>query len=125
MLSAERGSGRPAPPVRRPPGGTHGRDLPMIMLLRRHLRPYRAQVTTVVLLLLLQAVGQLWLPSLNADIINNGVLTGDTGYILRIGGVMLGVTVLVGAAAGAGACLSAARAVGFGLDVRAAPFPPA
>src|SRR5918911_1118034 len=122
MLSAERGSGRPAPPVRRPPGGTHGRDLPMIMLLRRHLRPYRAQVTTVVLLLLLQAVGQLWLPSLNADIINKGVLTGDTDYILRVGGLMLVVAVLVGVAAVVGAYFSAAAAMGFGRDVRAALF---
>src|SRR5918911_3220535 len=122
MLSAERGSGRPAPPVRRPPGGTHGRDLPMIMLLRRHLRPYRAQVATVVVLLLLQAVGQLWLPSLNADIINNGVLTGNTGYILRVGGVMLAVTVLVGVAAVIAAYFSAATAMGFGRDVRAALF---
>src|SRR5918911_540100 len=122
MLSAERGSGRPAPPVRRPPGGTHGRDLPMIMLLRRHLRPYRAQVTTVVLLLLLQAVGQLWLPSLNADIINKGVLTGDTDYILRVGGLMLVVTVLVVIAAVVGAYFSAAAAMGFGRDVRAALF---
>jgi ATP-binding cassette subfamily B multidrug efflux pump len=94
----------------------------MIVLLRRHLRPYRAQLATVVVLLLLQAVGQLWLPSLNADIINNGVLTGDTSYILRIGGVMLGVTVLLGVAAVVGAYFSAATAMGFGRDVRAALF---
>jgi ATP-binding cassette, subfamily B, multidrug efflux pump len=94
----------------------------MIALLRRHLRPYRAQVTTVVLLLLLQAIGQLWLPSLNADIINKGVLTGDTEYILRIGWLMLGVTVLVGVAAVVGAYFSAAAAMGFGRDVRAALF---
>jgi ATP-binding cassette subfamily B multidrug efflux pump len=94
----------------------------MISLLRRHLRPYRGQVTVVVVLLLLQAVGQLWLPSLNADIINNGVLTGDTEYIVRIGGLMLVVTVLVGVAAVVGAYFSAAAAMGFGRDLRAALF---
>jgi ATP-binding cassette, subfamily B, multidrug efflux pump len=94
----------------------------MIALLRRHLRPYRVQVGVVVVLLLLQAMGQLWLPSLNADIINNGVLLGDTAYILRIGAIMLGVTVLVGIAAIVGAYYSALAAMGFGRDVRAALF---
>ena len=94
----------------------------MIALLRRHLRPYRVQVSVVVVLLLLQAMGQLWLPTLNADIINNGVLTGDTGHILRIGAVMLGVTAVVGAAAVVGAYYSAATAMGFGRDVRRAMF---
>jgi ATP-binding cassette, subfamily B, multidrug efflux pump len=94
----------------------------MIALLRRHLRPYRVQVTVVVVLLLLQAIGQLLLPSLNADIINNGVLTGDTGYIVRTGVVMLGVTVLVGIAAVVGAYYSAVTAMGFGRDVRASLF---
>src|SRR5689334_11196930 len=94
----------------------------MISLLRRHLRPYRRQVTLIVLLLLLQAIGQLWLPSLNADIIDNGVLLGDTGYILRVGGVMLGVTLLVGVAAVVGAYYSALTAMGFGRDVRGAMF---
>ena len=94
----------------------------MIALLRRYLRPYRVQVSVVVVLLLLQALGQLWLPTLNADIINDGVLTGDTGYIVRVGGVMLGVTVLVGIAAVVGAYFSAATAMGFGRDVRGAMF---
>jgi ATP-binding cassette, subfamily B, multidrug efflux pump len=94
----------------------------MIPLLRTHLRPYRAPLTVVVLLLLLQAVGQLWLPSLNADIINNGVLTGDTDYILRIGALMLGVALLLGLAAIVGSYFSARVAMGFGRDVRGALF---
>src|SRR3954454_13893607 len=94
----------------------------MIALLRRHLRPYRLQLTIVVLLLLLQAVGQLWLPSLNADIINNGVLTGDTAYIVRVGVVMLRVTVLVGIAAVVGAYFSAVTGMGFGRAARADMF---
>src|SRR3954467_11996325 len=94
----------------------------MVALLRRHLRPYAGQVAIVVVLLLVQAMGQLWLPSLNADIINQGVLTGDTGYILRIGGLMLLVTVLLGVAAIVAAWFTAGAAIGFGRGVRAALF---
>ena len=94
----------------------------MLALLRRYLRPYRGRVAAVVGLLLVQAIGQLWLPSLNADIINNGVLTGDTGYITRVGAVMLLVTLVVGAAAVATAYLGASTAMRMGRDVRAALF---
>jgi len=94
----------------------------MTALLRSYLRPYRWPLAIVVLLLLLQAVGQLWLPSLNADIINYGVLTGDTGYILRIGGLMLVVTLLLGVASIVGSYYAARTAMGFGRDVRAAMF---
>ncbi|HEY6797309.1 MAG TPA: ABC transporter ATP-binding protein, partial [Kineosporiaceae bacterium] len=94
----------------------------MTSLLGRFLRPYRGQVVVVVLLLLLQAIGQLWLPSLNADIINQGVLTGDTDYILRQGVVMLAVTLLLGVASIIGSYYSALAAMGFGRDVRAALF---
>jgi ATP-binding cassette subfamily B protein len=94
----------------------------MTSLLRTYLRPYRWPFAVVVLLLLLQSMGQLWLPSLNADIINYGVLTGDTGYILRQGGIMFGVTLLLGAASVAGSYYTALAAMGFGRDVRAALF---
>jgi ATP-binding cassette, subfamily B, multidrug efflux pump len=94
----------------------------MTLLLRTYLRPYRWQFGAVVVLLLLQAVGQLWLPSLNADIINRGVLTGDTGYILEQGVVMLVVTVLLGVGSIIGSYYSALAAMGFGRDVRAALF---
>ena len=52
-------------------------------------RPYTRTITLVVLLQLVQTLATLYLPTLNADIIDNGVVKGDTGYILRIGGVML------------------------------------
>ncbi len=94
----------------------------MTTLLRAFLRPYRVQVSIVVLLLLVQAVGQLWLPTLNAQIINNGVITGNTAYIVRTGGVMLVVTLLLGGCAVVGSYFSAIAAMGFGRDVRAALF---
>ena len=64
----------------------------LIQLLRTHLRPYKRPIALVVLLQLVQTLATLYLPTLNADIIDNGVVTGDTGYIMRIGGMMLGVT---------------------------------
>ena len=58
-------------------------------LLVRYLRPYRSLLAAVVAFQLLQAMASLYLPSLNAGIIDKGVAAGDTGYILRIGAVML------------------------------------
>ena len=77
----------------------------------------------VVVVLAVQAIGNLYLPDLNADIINNGVVTGDTGYILRVGGVMLAVTLVLGVARSiVGRTSARAAAMGFGRDVRGALF---
>ena len=64
----------------------------LISLLRTYLRPYRRPLAAVVVLQLVGTIASLYLPSLNADIIDNGVATGDTAYILRTGGWMLLVT---------------------------------
>ena len=61
----------------------------MIRLLRTYLRPYAAQLVVVLVLLLVGAIGNLYLPDLNGDIINNGVVKGDTDYIVRVGALML------------------------------------
>jgi ATP-binding cassette subfamily B protein len=94
----------------------------MTALLRGYLRPYTLRVTAVLILLLLQAVANLYLPSLNADIINNGVLLGRTDYIMRTGGVMLLITLLVSVGAVIGVYYGAGVAMAFGRDVRAALF---
>jgi ATP-binding cassette subfamily B protein len=94
----------------------------LIRLLREYLRPYRRPIVIVVLLQLVQTLATLLLPTLNADIIDNGVVTGDTGYILRVGGVMLGVS-LVQVVCQAGAVFFGARtATALGRDVRASLF---
>ena len=64
----------------------------MIGLLRTYLAPYKAPLVLVLFLLFVQAVANLYLPELNADIINNGVAVGDTNYIWRVGMQMLGLT---------------------------------
>ena len=67
-------------------------------LLRRHLRPYTGLLVGVLVLQFVQTMAALYLPTLNADVIDKGVATGDTGYIWRTGGLMLVVSVLEGAA---------------------------
>ena len=67
----------------------------LIRLLRTYLRPYTRHVAIVVVLVLIQTIANLYLPNLNADIINNGVVKGDVPYIWRTGGIMLGVTVVL------------------------------
>jgi ATP-binding cassette subfamily B protein len=94
----------------------------MIGLLRTYLRPFAGQLTIVLGLLLIGAIGNLYLPNLQGDIINNGVVKGDTDYILRIGGVMLLVAAVVGLSAIAAVYYSSRIANGFGRDVRFAIF---
>ena len=62
----------------------------LMRLVRTYLAPYAAPLAAVVVLQFVGTMAALYLPSLNADIIDNGVVTGDTGYIVRLGGLMLG-----------------------------------
>ncbi|MFJ8695787.1 ABC transporter ATP-binding protein, partial [Streptomyces roseolilacinus] len=89
-------------------------------LLRIHLVPYKRAIVFLVALQLLQTGATLYLPTLNADIIDKGVVTGDTGYILRYGALMIAVSV-VQVAGNIGAVYYGARtASALGRDVRAA-----
>ncbi|WP_261556304.1 ABC transporter ATP-binding protein [Frankia tisae] len=94
----------------------------LIRLLRAHLARYRRPIVIIVTLQLVSTIGMLYLPTLNADIIDQGVVVGDTGYILRIGGVMLGVSVVQLLCAGAAVLYSARTAMAIGRDLRAAVF---
>ena len=94
----------------------------MIRLLRMGLRPYRLSIVFVVFLVLVQVIANLYLPTLNADIINNGVVTGDTAYILKIGAIMLGVTLIYVIAAIASVYLGSRTSMGMGRDTRSALF---
>jgi ABC-type multidrug transport system, ATPase and permease components len=91
-------------------------------LLRTYLRPYRPHLTAVVVLQLVGTIAMLYLPSLNADIIDQGVARGDTGYIVRTGGWMLLVSAVQVACSVAAVYFGAWAAMGFGRDVRAAIF---
>jgi ATP-binding cassette, subfamily B, multidrug efflux pump len=94
----------------------------LIRLLRAHLRPYRKDMSAVIVLQLVQTLATLYLPTLNADIIDKGVITGDTHYIMRTGGIMLAIT-LVQITCAVGAVFFGARtAMALGRDVRHAVF---
>ena len=93
-------------------------------LLRAFLRPYRRPIAILVVLLVAQTVGNLYLPNLNADIINNGVITGKLHYILSTGLVMIAITVLVGVCAVVAVYFASRIGMGAGADIREAVFSP-
>jgi ATP-binding cassette subfamily B multidrug efflux pump len=90
----------------------------LAQLLRSHLRPYRNVLMLVVVLQAVQTTCTLLLPTLNANLINNGVLTGDTQYIWHTGALMVTIA-FIGIVFAAGAVWNGAKAaMGFGRDVR-------
>jgi ATP-binding cassette subfamily B protein len=94
----------------------------LVRLLRRYLRPYRRPIAFLIVLLVAQTVGNLYLPNLNADIINNGVIEGNLHYILSTGEVMLAFTVVIGACAVVAVYWASRVAMGAGADIREAVF---
>ena len=94
----------------------------LVRLVREYLRPYHGAVGALVVLQLAGTIASLYLPSLNGQIIDEGVAKGDTGYILGAGAWMLGVTFLQIAATVAATYLGARSAAGVGRDLRADIF---
>jgi ATP-binding cassette subfamily B protein len=94
----------------------------VIRLLRAYLRPYAAVLVAIVALVSVQALANLYLPSLNADIINDGVVKGDIDEIVRIGAVMLAVTLVSVVCAIVGVFFSSRVAMGVGRDLRGSIF---
>jgi ATP-binding cassette subfamily B protein len=94
----------------------------LLRLLRTHLRPYAGNLSMVVVLQLIGTIASLYLPSLNGKIIDKGVATGDTGYIVRNGGWMLGISLVQIVCTVAAVYFGAKTAALFGRDVRAAVF---
>jgi ATP-binding cassette subfamily B protein len=94
----------------------------LIRLFRSHARPYTWPLVTLVVLQLVATLGMLYLPTLNADIIDHGVVTGNTGYIVRTGGLMLGVSLVQIICSGAAVFFGARTAMALGRDIRASVF---
>ena len=97
-------------------------DAHMIQLIRDYLRPYRVSLVIILILVATQSLANLYLPFLNADIINDGVVTGDIGYIVEVGALMLGISLVLGVIAIIAVYFSARTAMGFGRDVRRSMF---
>jgi len=94
----------------------------MIALMKEYLRPYRKELAIVIVLVFIQAIANLYLPELNADIINNGVSKGDTAYIWKAGGLMILVTGLLGVTSIVSVYFGSKTAMAFGRDLRSALF---
>jgi ATP-binding cassette subfamily B protein len=91
-------------------------------ILVRFIKPYWLLLLGVIVFQAAQSIASLWLPSLNADIIDRGVVTGDIDYILRVGIVMLAVTLGQVICAVVAVYFGSRLAMGFGRDLRAAIF---
>ncbi|WP_333769391.1 ABC transporter ATP-binding protein [Streptomyces sp. IBSBF 2435] len=94
----------------------------LIRLLRSHLGPYKRPIGLLVALQLVQTIAALFLPTLNADIIDNGVVKGDSGYILGTGAIMVGVTVVQVVCAIGATYYGARTAMAVGRDIRRSVF---
>jgi len=94
----------------------------LIRLLRQYLRPYTTPIAIVLVLQLIQTLATLYLPSLNADIIDKGIALGDTGYIMRTGGWMLTISLLQVVCAVVAVYFGARASMAFGRDVREGLF---
>lgn len=94
----------------------------LVTLLRRYLRPYGGLLAAVIVFQLAQSVASLFLPALNAAIIDRGIATGDTGYILMVGGSMLAITLVQIACAITAVYFGARMAMAVGRDLRGAVF---
>ncbi len=94
----------------------------LLRIVRTRLAPYRGQLTLILILQLAGTIASLYLPSLNADIIDRGVARGDTAYIFHTGGWMLAVSLVQIVATVAAVYLGARTAMSLGRDLRGAIF---
>ncbi|GAA2130507.1 ABC transporter ATP-binding protein [Glycomyces algeriensis] len=94
----------------------------IVRLLAEYLRPHRRTLALTVVLQIIGTIASLYVPTLNADLVNHGVATGDTAYVLRHGAFMLAVTVVQIAASGFAVYFGARTAMGLGRDLRADLF---
>ena len=90
--------------------------------LLKYFKPYIGLLAVMLVLLIMQCLSDLYLPNLNADIINFGVIKGDTDYIWRTGGYMLLITFLLIFTNVASSYVSARASMAFGRDIRNALF---
>jgi len=93
----------------------------MIKLLK-FLKPYTLPVISALILIFIQSIAELFLPSLMANIVDKGIVNGDTPYIIRIGGLMMLITLGGTLCAVLSSYLSAKAALGFGRDLRSQVF---
>ncbi|AIY82604.1 MAG: ABC transporter ATP-binding protein [Clostridium baratii] len=89
-----------------------------MLKLFKHLKPYSKQLTFILVLLFIQTMAQLYLPTLLSEIVDTGIINGDVNYILKIGGLMILVAFIGSIATIFASFVSSKVAMGFGRDVR-------
>lgn len=94
----------------------------LITILKSFLMPYRRLVLLILSLLLVQSIANLYLPTLNADLINNGVAKGNISYIWKIGAIMFASSALVMGSSIFLVYLSSKVSMAFGRDLRHGVF---
>jgi ATP-binding cassette subfamily B multidrug efflux pump len=94
----------------------------LLRLVRTRLAPYPGPIAAIVALQLVGTLAMLYLPSINAEIIDEGVVTGDTGFIIQRGGLMLAISLAQVLCSVVAVWFAARTAMGFGRDVRAQIF---
>lgn len=94
----------------------------LLRLVRTRLAPYKGPIAAIVVLQLIGTLAMLYLPSLNAEIIDKGVVTGDTDFIMQRGGLMLAISLAQAACSVVAVWFAARTAMAFGRDVRAQIF---
>jgi ATP-binding cassette subfamily B protein len=94
----------------------------LLRLVRTRLAPYRASIAVIVILQLISTLAMLYLPSLNAEIIDEGIVVGDTGFIVQRGALMLAISLVQALCAVVAVWFAARTAMGFGRDLRAQIF---
>jgi len=94
----------------------------LLALLRQYVRPYRRLVATVMTLQLVSTLASLYLPTVNATIIDDGIAKGDTTTIVQLGGVMFAVTALQVVCSVGAVYFGSRTGMGFGRDLRSAMF---
>jgi ATP-binding cassette subfamily B protein len=109
--------GAAAAPATAPPPETG-----LVGLIAEFVRPHRRDVALTVLFQAVQTLAMLYLPTLNADIVDHGVVAGDTGHVLQVGALMVGVTFVQAGAAAAAVYFGARTAMALGRDLRSAIF---
>ncbi|MHB8172090.1 MAG: ABC transporter ATP-binding protein [Thermincolia bacterium] len=93
-----------------------------MLKLLRFLKPYKLSIAALLVFLLLQSLGELYLPTLMADLVDEGIAKGDINYIFRVGGFMLLVAIASSICVVLASYLSAKAASGFGKDLRSRVF---
>lgn len=89
-----------------------------MLKLFKHLKPYSKKLIFVLILLFIQTMTQLYLPTLLSEIVDTGIINGDVNYILKIGGIMIGVALIGSVCTIFASFISSKVSMGLGRDLR-------